>query len=554
MPTFTRPKPSTWLPLTILGLSLSYTITALTRLPWWSLFLLTAIWVGIGIHLGIGHRCHHRYRNVWPWSLLPLCLWGLYVYLADSFGKLDLGAVFFHLQAGISDHGGTGRMVAAAVYTFCMFGVLIAFTWLTRNDWRWRRVEPFLAILLIVTNPLILGMGQRSAVVVTDDGGWLERRYVTPHVQAQDDPPNLVLLYLESIERTYGAPVFGDAYADLEALGKRGVVFEGIRQIDNTGWTMAGMIASQCGTPLMPAGLLHDRQFEPLSAVVPGVNCLGDVLSEQGYRLTYFGGASAEFAGKGLFYQGHGFQNVYGLNELQPQLDDNTYVNDWGLFDDTLYEFTLNEIERLEAESDSPWGVVNLSITGHAPNGYPAQRCRERQGEWDGEDILYSVECSAWLARNFVERLDAKGLLDNTVVAIVSDHLTMRVPVWDTLETLQRENTFILLGDSLEPQHISRHASTLDIFPTLLDALGYPAKNHHAGLGVSLLDDTTSTLLERHGEEAINRRLHEESALQRRLWEGLSPHQKDNTPPRPKSAKQVLETHSDSADEINLGL
>ncbi|MCL7931396.1 sulfatase-like hydrolase/transferase [Halomonas llamarensis] len=553
MPRLTLPQPSTWMPIAAISLSLGYTIATLTSLPWWSLFLFAAAGVWLGTRFHLGQPRFRRYRKVWPWSLLPLCLWGLYVYLADSFGKLDLGAVFFHLQAGMSDHGGTGRMVAAAVYTLCMLGVLLAFTWLTRNDWRWRRVDPLLAVILIASNPLILGLGQRSAVVVTDDGGWLERRYVTPRVQAQDDPPNLVLLYLESIERTYGAPVFGDAYDDLEALGERGVVFEGIRQIANTGWTMAGMIASQCGTPLMPAGLLHDRQFEPLSAVVPGVNCLGDVLSEQGYRLTYLGGASIEFAGKGLFYNGHGFQNVYGLKELQPQLDDETYVNDWGLFDDTLYEFTLNEIERLEAESDSPWGIVNLSITGHAPSGYPARRCRERQGEWDGEDILYSVECSAWLARDFVERLEAKGLLDNTVVAIVSDHLTMRVSAWDTLETLPRENTFILLGNDLEPQHISREASTLDIFPTLLDALGYPAKNHQAGLGASLLDDTTSTLLERHGEEAINRRLHEESALQQRLWDGLSPHQ-HKTPPRPKPAEQGLENPSDSTDEINLEL
>ncbi|EWH02805.1 hypothetical protein Q427_06560 [Halomonas sp. BC04] len=81
---------------------------------------------------------------------------------------------------------------------------------------------------------------------------------------------------------------------------------------------MAGMIASQCGTPLMPAGLLHDRQFTPLETVVPGVDCLGDLLSEQGYRLTYMGGASTAFAGKGLFYKDHGFDTVLGREDLQP--------------------------------------------------------------------------------------------------------------------------------------------------------------------------------------------------------------------------------------------
>ncbi|MDR5898915.1 sulfatase-like hydrolase/transferase [Halomonas vilamensis] len=545
MPSFTRPNPSTWLPLTTLGLSLGYSITVLTRLPWWSLFLLAAIWVGIGIRLGIGHRRHHRYRKAWPWSLLPLCLWGIYLYLADSFGNVDLGAVFFHLQAGMADHGGTGRMVTAALYTFCMLGMLITSTWLTRNDWRWRRFEPLLAVLLLVSNPLILGLGQRSAVVVTDDGSWLDRRYVEPDITAQQNPPNLLLLYLESIERTYAAPVFGDAYADLEAVGERGVVFEGVRQVDNTGWTMAGKIASQCGTPLMPAGLLHDRQFEPLSTVVPGIDCLGDMLSEQGYRLSYLGGASTEFAGKGLFYHGHGFDHVYGLQKLKPRLENPDYVNDWGLYDDSLYDFTVKEIERLNAQDDSPWGVVNLTIAGHAPDGHPAQRCIERQGEWDGEDILYSVECSAWLARDLVERLEAKGYLDNTVVAIVSDHLSMRVSEWDTLETLPRENTFILLGDDLQPRRITRNASMMDVFPTLLDAMGYLPDNAAAGLGVSLLRDKSQTLLERHDMQTINSRLHAENALQQRLWEGLAPQGHGNqTPPLPQ---QTLETPGDQA-------
>src|SRR5699024_7871452 len=108
-----------------------------------------------------------------------------------------------------------------------------------------------------------------------------------------DTPPNLLLIYLESLERTYAdRERFGDAYADLAAIGENAKRFIGVRQLDNTGWTMAGMIASQCGSPLMPAGLLHDRQFEPLDEVVPGVTCLGDLLHEQGYRQSYLGGAS----------------------------------------------------------------------------------------------------------------------------------------------------------------------------------------------------------------------------------------------------------------------
>jgi len=548
MPRFKLPPPGTWLPLVIIGIGLGYAIVIITRLPLWSFALIAIAFVWLGRRLGSGQPRYRRYRKLTPWSLLPLCFWGLYIYLADSFGDVDIGAVFYHLQAGMEDHGGSGRLVAAVLYTLTMLAMLVSITWLARNDWRWRRSEPFLAILLVATNPLLYSLGQRSAVVVADDHGWLDRRYVTPDISSQSSPPNLLVLYLESIERTYSHPAFGDAYADLDHLGEQGLVFEGVKQLDNTGWTMAGMIASQCGAPLMPAGLLHDRQFEPLSSVVPGVECLGDLLSAQGYRLSFLGGASTEFAGKGRFYRDHGFEHVYGFQTLQTRLEDTEYVNDWGLYDDTLYDLTLEEIERLESQSDSPWGVVNLSITGHAPNGYPAQRCVERQGEWDEIDILYSVECSAWLARDLIERLEERGLLENTVVAILSDHLTMRVSVWDELTTLDRDNTFILLGSDQAPQRITRSASTMDVFPTLLEALGYTPQNSRAGLGVSLLSNS-ETLVERHGAEAINERLHAESELQERLWEGLAPQRTSEPKSLPDTDSQILDTPQDTPEE-----
>ena len=535
-----------WLSLAVIGLCLGYAATVLTRMPLWGLLLPACAWLGLGWVYRWGAPASAAASFVprlWTWSLLPIALWGLYLYLAESFGIVDLSAVFFHLQAGIADHGGTGRIVAALLYSVSMAILLASFTWLVRHDHRWRRGEPLLALALLISNPLLYGMGQRGAAIVTKPGTWLEREYVEPVLlDAPRQPPNLLLLYLESTERTYAdRERFGDAYGDIDAIGEQGLVVEGVRQIDNTGWTMAGMIASQCGTPLMPAGLLHDRQFSPLDQVVPGIACLGDLLAEQGYQLSYLGGASTAFAGKGLFYNGHGFDTVLGREELQPLLDDPDYVNNWGLYDDSLYEFSLQELRRLDAQ-DAPWGMVNLSLAGHAPSGYPAQTCLNRQGEFDGVDILYSVECSAWLAREFLQRAEAEGLLDNTVIVVASDHLTMRVSVWEQLIEGERDNTFILLGPGLPTGRISREASMLDVFPTILEALGFTIDWHRAGLGVSLLSEEP-TLLEEYGMEAINTRMREEIALQERLWEGLAPVQQE---PAPANHEQVVETPEDA--------
>ncbi|WP_104203162.1 sulfatase-like hydrolase/transferase [Billgrantia saliphila] len=543
----TRPR---WLSLLVIGFCVGYAITVLTRVPKWGLPPLMLVWVGLGLWFRWGSAqkapCSATIRK-WPWALLPIALWGLYLYLTESFGIVDLGAVFFHLQAGMADHGGVKRVGAAFFYILAMILLLVSFTWLVRHDRRWHRGEPLLALVLLVSNPLLYGVGQRGAALVTKPGAWLERQYVEPVIlEAPREPPNVLLMYLESLERTYAdRERFGDAYADLDAIGERGLVFEGITQIDNTGWTMAGMIASQCGTPLMPAGLLHDRQFSPLDKVVPGIDCLGDLLSAQGYRLTYLGGASIAFAGKGLFYEGHGFDKVLGREELQPLLNDPGYVNNWGLYDDSLYDFALEELRRLDAQ-DGPWGMVNLSLAGHAPNGYPAQTCLDRQGEYDGVDILYSVKCSAWLARDFLERAEAEGLLDNTVVIVASDHLTMRVSAWEALIEGERDNTLILLGPGLPAERERREAAMIDVFPTILEAMGFTIDWHRAGLGVSLLSDEP-TLLEEHDQEFLNDRMREETALQERLWEGLAPPQPEG--PEPEPPEQIVETPEDATGE-----
>ncbi|WP_280547192.1 sulfatase-like hydrolase/transferase [Halomonas sp. 11-S5] len=547
--TLTHLRHPRWWALLVIGLWLGFAVAALPRIPLWSMVPITGGWLLLARCWRWGApRTSRPVRRVWPWSLFPIALWGLYVFLANSFGKVDLGAVFFHLQAGMEEHGGGERIIAAILYTLSMVLLLASFTWLVRVDHRWRLTERLLALALLAGNPMLYGIGQRGVAIVTDDGAWLDRQYVEPVIlDAPRDPPNLLLLYLESLERTYtDRERFGEAYAHLEALGEKAVVFEGVRQVDNTGWTMAGMIASQCGTPLMPAGLLHDSQFEPLGKVVPGVDCLGDLLADKGYALSYMGGASTRFAGKGVFYRDHGFDRVLGREELEPRLEKPGYMNSWGLYDDTLYELTVEEIRRLERQ-DGPWGLVNLSITGHAPHGYPARDCRERQGEFDGVDILYSVECSAWLARRLVERLEDEGLLENTLVVVASDHLTMRVSAWEQLVTGERDNTFMLLGEQLEPRRLEVEASTMDLLPTMLEAMGFVIDWHRAGLGVSLLS-AEPTLVEEHGLDTLNARLREETALQERLWEGLAPPQGPPPPPEPV-VEQVVETPEDQAPE-----
>ncbi|WP_295990172.1 hypothetical protein [Rugamonas sp.] len=63
-------------------------------------------------------------------------------------------------------------------------------------------------------------------------------------------PKNLVLIYVESLEEGYTEPgAFGrDLLAPLTGL--HGTSFPDYQQAPGTGWTIAAMVATQCGVPL----------------------------------------------------------------------------------------------------------------------------------------------------------------------------------------------------------------------------------------------------------------------------------------------------------------
>jgi phosphoglycerol transferase len=94
----------------------------------------------------------------------------------------------------------------------------------------------------------------------------------------------------------------------------------------------------------------------------------------------------------------------------------------------------------------------------------------------------------------------------------------MRNHVYETLKTLDRRNSFIMLGPGISPRLQSgARASLVDIYPTILEALGYSLPDGRAALGVSLLSQR-ETLLRQIGLNRLNRAILSDSALRDRLW------------------------------------
>ena len=107
----------------------------------------------------------------------------------------------------------------------------------------------------------------------------------------------------------------------------------------------------------------------------------------------------------------------------------------------------------------------------------------------------------------------------------MSDHLVINRTLDFTLAMNQsmsqmrdeRRNLFFIRG--LEPRRSSKPAAMIDVYPTLLEALGYELQGHRANLGVSLFADTP-TLVETYSLRGVNKLFLQNIRLAAYLWRG----------------------------------
>jgi phosphoglycerol transferase len=257
--------------------------------------------------------------------------------------------------------------------------------------------------------------------------------------------------------------------------------------VEGTGFTMGGMVGSLCGVPLFTPA--NANSMSGMDAFLPGAVGLPDLLHEQGYFLSFLGGAPLDFAGKGKFLRTHHFDESAGFSELHGKTRDRAYINNWGLYDDTTFDFAYDRLVEL-ARQKRPFGLFLLTLDTHPPIGY-ISRSAVSGPYGDGTNpMLNAVKASDELIAQFVERVRTSPAGKNTVIVIASDHLAMLNSASDRLRQGARSNLFLIL-DPRDPQgrRVDRAGSTLDIGATVLRPLGFEGR---INLGRDLLDANTS--------------------------------------------------------------
>lgn len=466
---------------------------------------------------------------------LPLILLGLglililpFSFMREAFGVGDLGSLLMTLTenraSDILAVGFEGFAFKIIKYLIILTIALTAGYILTSSHRIHRDVIYVVAILTLVAspvsrhvfrafvpNPLHASVAPASAVQPPDI------------LETPDEKKNLIIIYLESVERSYRdlAPT-REAFRPLAEIEHRGLALTNIQQVAGTNFTAAGIVASQCGIPLLPRGIFSVHMQSPSRTdKLPGfrdflrsTQCLGDLLGAEGYATSYLNGSDLAIYSKGAFFQSHGYQRVRGLSSFEGW-ENEPRRNIWGMNDDLLFERLTDELRRLAA-TGQPFLLGALTLATHGPDAFLSQDCPPAT-EGDS-NIPNAIACTGRRVQAFVHEIDRLGLADNTIVLIQSDHLAMRNTLDQALTAVEdnRRNFVTFLGAG-QTGRIERAGAMIDVYPTLLELLGYRLRDGKANMGQSLLSPAP-TLVERFGVEDVSTAFSGNVELQRRLW------------------------------------
>ena len=330
-----------------------------------------------------------------------------------------------------------------------------------------------------------------------------------------DRPKNVIVIYLESLERTYFMlPSTRKAMAGFIPLAKRGFEATNVAQVRGTDHSVPGNVATQCGVPLLPTVTMNPvkQKFVITEDILPAITCLSDILVADGYNASYVVGTDMEPMALGRFLRTHQYKNLFGLATVSPG-DREKFKMNWGVTDDYTFAKVKAEIRRMNAE-DAPFLLSMATMATHGPDGFPDKDCKF-DTPLDSK-LPRAMYCTAQHVKEIVDLVDELGIAQNTVIALMSDHLAPPNVFRNALAEKERRDLFILLNAG-KTGVTDKPALAFDIFPTILEAAGYQLKDRKANFGTSLFSDTPG-LAETIGAERVDAAIRGNRALAEGLW------------------------------------
>jgi len=297
----------------------------------------------------------------------------------------------------------------------------------------------------------------------------------------QDNPPyNVVFIVLESIHnedlQLYGRHLKNTPH--LMAYRNISMVFDNYHSMTAT--SFRAEFAMYCS--MYP---YEDFWGFGLPAY-QNVPCIQDILRASGYRTGYFVPENANGGYQNGFIRSRGnWDKVVGRKDIS---QGKFYHHDWGIEEKAMIKPFFNFVE---SDKKNPFFAVLRFSTGHfASNVGPAYRVFKLP---EDNMVLYADN----FIGDVVKGLRKRGLFNNTLIVIVSDHRNRHfipgvtrymsdVMLFTNTVPLILINPVLFNGGNVSHQL----ASHIDLTPTILDILDIQSINSFQGKSMLRLNDT----------------------------------------------------------------
>ena len=452
--------------------------------------------------------------------MLSLVMLGLACFLVTAmqwqlrkFGAVTYEQILFHMNISLDSES---RLLASFLQNTVMVTaiVLLAVYLLFGVHWqrlgRWVRVQNFvrryqktLAGAALFSSFVFVIIRLDICEIIEDYhassqvSDFYEKHYQAPQEVQLEVPAqkrNLVLIFLESAEATflrkeYQKQLNFSLMPELYQLAKENLNFSpdsdigGSMQVDGAQWTQAGLVAQTCGIPLhLP--ITNHNKFLPKHGYLPRAWCLFDILREQGYEQTFMTGMESAYAGVDKFLASHGQPNILSWKDWKQKfaLDDrHDPFRKRILRDEPLYAEARAEISRLAA-TGKPFAFTMMTMDTHGGTEF----LDEENCSADYAERYQNVyRCASKKIGAFIAWLQKQPFYEDTTIVIVNDHLVMNDAVF--AKGMARQNLNIIINSAARPHKIKgRRFTSFDMYPTIVESLGFGIPGGRLGLGVSL--------------------------------------------------------------------
>ena len=292
--------------------------------------------------------------------------------------------------------------------------------------------------------------------------------------------PNVMIFILESMGREYwgslnskkNIPNYKGYTPFLDSLANHSLRFPNFYA--NSRKSIHGMPAILAGIPSFETAYTSSAYSnQPVESIV-------SVTKELGYTTSFFHGASNGSMGFLGFSKTLGFDNYYGKDEFDNDLEFDGY---WGIWDEPFFQFTKEKIDNTK----QPFLTTLFSVTSHEPYIIP----EKYEGFFDkGYVPMHKVVgYTDYALKNFFDEAKKESWFDNTIFIFTADHGNQTYYSYYEKTINRSANPSMihcpkgnLNGVSLK---LGQH---MDIFPTIVDLIGYDKP--FRSWGKSLISDT----------------------------------------------------------------